>query len=89
MTSAAIAVAKVVLSPKPKPCTTRARIIASIESKIKAIMYTTKNQREYEILNQFIKNEFTLESLNKINIRKTQTFRYFYHLLDSKDKIDF
>ena len=61
----------------------------SIESKIKAIMYTTKNQREYEILNQFIKNEFTLESLNKINIRKTQTFRYFYHLLDSKDKIDF
>ncbi|MDN5105049.1 hypothetical protein O8C79_07090 [Aliarcobacter butzleri] len=61
----------------------------SIESKIKAIMYSTKNQREYEILNQFIKNEFTLDSLNEINIKKTQTFRYLYHLLDSKDKIDF
>ena len=61
----------------------------SIESKIKAIMYTTKNQKEYEILNQFIKNEFTLDSLIEINIRKTQTFRYLYHLLDSKDKIDF
>ena len=53
----------------------------SIESKIKAIMYTTKNQKEYEILNQFIKNEFTLDSLIEINIRKTQTFRYLYHLL--------
>ena len=52
-------------------------------------MYTTKNQKEYEILNQFIKNEFTLDSLIEINIRKTQTFRYLYHLLDSKDKIDF
>lgn len=61
----------------------------SIESKIKAIMYSTKNQREYEILNQFIKNEFTLDSLNEINIKKTQTFRYLYHLLDSKDKIYF
>ena len=61
----------------------------SIESKIKAIMYSTKNQKEYEILNQFIKNEFTLDSLIEINIRKTQTFRYLYHLLDSKDKIDF
>ena len=61
----------------------------SIESKIKAIMYTTKNQKEYEILNQFIKNEFTLDSLIEINIRKTQTFKYLYHLLDSKDKIDF
>ena len=61
----------------------------SIETKIKAIMYSRKNQREYEILNQFIKNEFTLDSLNEINIKKTQTFRYLYHLLDSKNKIDF
>ena len=53
------------------------------------IMNVLAEIAEYEILNQFVKNEFTLDTLNEINIKKTQTFRYLYHLLDSKDKIDF
>ncbi len=31
--------------------------------KVKLIIATTKNMKEYEILNQFIENEYTVESL--------------------------